>query len=84
MLQRKDDMEYIIDRFEGDMAVCETSSGSSVNLPKKLISSDAKEGDVLIKCGEIFIIDKDKTRQRRNKILQLQRRISKKSNNLDF
>lgn len=77
-------MEYIIDRFEGNMAVCETSLGNSVNLTKGLIPGDAKEGDVLIKCGEIFTIDKDKTKERRNKILKLQHRILKKSDNLDF
>lgn len=77
-------MEYIIDRFEGNMAVCETSLGNSVNLTKGLIPGNAKEGDVLIKCGEIFTIDREKTKERKNKILGLQRRISKQSDNLDF
>lgn len=77
-------MEYIIDRFEGNMVVCETSLGNRVNLPKELIPGDAKEGDVLIKCGELFTIDNNKTKERRNKILKLQYRISKQSDNFDF
>ena len=77
-------MEYIIDRFEGNMAICETSLGNRVNLLKELIPGDAKEGDVLIKHGDIFTIDREKTKERKNKILALQRRISKQSDNLDF
>jgi len=36
----------IIDRFEGDYAVVETSDGF-INIPKKDLPRNAKEGDVL-------------------------------------
>jgi len=37
----------IIDRFEGDFAVLELEDYSFVNMPKKLIPTDSKEGTVL-------------------------------------
>lgn len=40
-------MKIIIDRFEGDFAVVETSDGSTYNLPKALFKS-CTEGDVFI------------------------------------
>ena len=39
--------EAIIDRFEGDFAVCEIDEGKFVNIPKEL-AMDKKEGDTII------------------------------------
>ena len=59
---------YIIDRFEGDWAVIEMNR-QIVNLPKSLLPSDAKEGDVI----EIHIkVDVEMTEERQknaNKLL---------------
>ena len=40
----------IIDRFEGETAVCESENGF-LSLPKGKILGEAKEGDVLIPKG---------------------------------
>lgn len=40
-------MKYIIDRFEGDFAVVELPDKTIVNIPKKAIPPDAKEGSVV-------------------------------------
>ena len=55
-------MEIIIDRFEGEFAVCETDNRKTFNLPKALFEN-AKEGD-------IYIIEKDeeKTSSSRERI----------------
>jgi hypothetical protein len=56
----------IIDRFEADQAVIEFSRDeekSFFNIPKLVLPSDAKEGDVV----EINI-DKDATEKRRDRI----------------
>lgn len=38
----------ILDRFEGNFAICENKqTGKIVNIPKSLISSQAKDGDIL-------------------------------------
>lgn len=40
-------MKLIIDRFEGDFAVCEMQNGKIVNIPK-IILDNANEGDSVI------------------------------------
>lgn len=37
-------MLITIDRFEGNVAVCEMENGKFANLPKELVPSGAKEG----------------------------------------
>ena len=39
-------MKVIIDRFEGEYAICELNVGQFVNIPKVLFPN-AKEGDVI-------------------------------------
>jgi len=51
----------IIDRFEGDFAVVETSDGI-VNIPKKDMPPSAKEGDVLLLSIESNGTEKRKER----------------------
>ena len=60
--------KFIIDRFEDDWAVIETLEEPIVhfNIPINLLPQNAKEGDVL---NLDISIDKETTKQRRNKIL---------------
>lgn len=53
-------MEFIINRFEGGFAVCESKSGSIFNIPAEIFEH-AKEGDVV----RLFI-DKAETEKRKN------------------
>ncbi len=55
--------KLIIDRFEGDFAVCETESLEFVNIPKKVLPENAVEGDVIT-----VKIDGDETRERKKRI----------------
>lgn len=58
-------MKVIIDRFEGDFAVCETENRQMININKGDITFDAKEGDVLIIEGDTIELDVEETRKRK-------------------
>ena len=60
-------MKVIIDRFEGDFAVCEKEDRSMINIERSNIPQEARPGDVLnIKDGEIKI-DIEETNLRKEK-----------------
>lgn len=61
----------IIDRFEGDFAVCEIN-GKIKSINKKLLPENAKEGDCLKKRKGKYEIDTDATSLRRQEIIDLQ------------
>ncbi|HHY77025.1 MAG TPA: DUF3006 domain-containing protein [Clostridiales bacterium] len=64
-------MKYIIDRFEGEYAICQDENRKMVNIEKVRIPAEAKEGYVLIHHGDKFIIDIDETNRRKQKIQRL-------------
>ncbi len=53
----------IIDRFEGEYAVVELDDSTFVNIPKRILPNNAKEGD-FITIG----IDKEKTKNKAKEI----------------
>ncbi len=65
-------MELIIDRIESEYAVCENIDRTHVNIPLILLPEGVKEGDVIIKDENgNYVIDADKTVERRNRIKKL-------------
>ncbi|NLM42621.1 MAG: DUF3006 domain-containing protein [Clostridiales bacterium] len=64
-------MKYIIDRFEGNYAVCEDENKNMVNIEKDKIPAEATEGHVLIQQGDKYFIDLDETNRRKEKIQRL-------------
>ena len=40
-------MRIIVDRFEGNIAVVELPNGKTIDCPKELLPSDAKEGSII-------------------------------------
>ncbi len=54
----------VIDRFEGDYAVCECQ-GEIVNIRRGLIAKDAHEGDVLVWAENAYLVDIGQTKSRR-------------------
>lgn len=40
-------MEYVLDRFEGDLAVLETPERTTVDVPRSLLPAEAREGSHL-------------------------------------
>ena len=64
--------ELVIDRFESDFAVCETDDLKFVNVNKKDILSDAKEGDTLVLNNDgKYEVDVEKTENKRKEIEEL-------------
>jgi hypothetical protein len=64
-------MKVIIDRFEGDFAVCEKPDRTMLNIPKDKLPADAKEGDVLIINGEDIRVNSSATASRKKTIEKL-------------
>lgn len=59
-------MQLIIDRFEGDFAVCQNrETKEMLDLDRKLLPSDAKEGDFIeYKDGKVELLDNTALRER--------------------
>jgi len=64
-------MKAIIDRFEGNYAVCESEDGKMFNLSRSKLPSAASEGDVIIIEGDNVFIDVKATEERNRYIKEL-------------
>jgi hypothetical protein len=64
-------MKVIIDRFEGDFAVCEKEDRAMVNIEKSKLPEGVREGDVLVNEGDRFFVDQDETQERKKRIRQM-------------
>ncbi|WP_040196563.1 DUF3006 domain-containing protein [Candidatus Soleaferrea massiliensis] len=64
-----------IDRFEGGKAVCETDARKHILIPLDQLPAGAKEGDCLDIDGGVIVINHEETDRRRQKALELQRRL---------
>jgi len=60
-------LKAVIDRFEGNYAVCETDNKKMINVAKSMIPPGAMEGDVLIINGINAIIDIEETKRLKSK-----------------
>ncbi len=77
-------MPYILDRFEdNDLAVLETDDGTTQDVPRAQVPSEAKEGDVLVELpeneldGELrYAVDFDATDARQREVSDLRDSIS--------
>lgn len=58
-------MKVIIDRFEGNFAVCEMENRSRINLEKDKLPRGAIEGAVLNIDGNTIFVDKEDTERRK-------------------
>jgi hypothetical protein len=50
-------IQAVIDRFEGDIAVCEKSDRTMFNIPRNKLPSDAREGDVINIDKDVIEVD---------------------------
>ncbi|NLZ48065.1 MAG: DUF3006 domain-containing protein [Clostridiales bacterium] len=64
-------MKVVIDRFEGEYAVCEKNDRTMIDIERIKLPPEAKEGDVLeIKENQITI-DREATDKRKKEIEEL-------------
>ena len=61
-------MKVTIDRFEGNLAVCEKTDRTMINISRDKIPAEAKEGDILIIEGDNTQIDINGTAKRKKVI----------------
>ena len=75
--------KYIIDRFEGDFAVCENyDTEEIIDILKEKLPNDAKEGDILLKNdNENFCIDYEETKLRKERMEILKKSLKKNKEN---
>lgn len=55
----------IIDRFEGDWALCESSQGEIISIARSQLPPEATVGDLLQLTDDNYYLDREATRQRR-------------------
>ncbi len=60
----------ILERFEGDFALIEIN-GEISKISRKYVDDSVCAGDVLVKKGDIYYSDLDKTKARRKKLAEL-------------
>lgn len=73
---KMDTKEYTIDRFEGDIAVCEDRENNKmINIKKENLPQGAKEGSVLKYENGKYSLDKEKEEE-------ISKRIKEKMDNL--
>ena len=73
-------MRMVIDRFEGDYAVCERDDRTMLNINKNKLPAEAKEGDVLIVDGDAISIDLMETSKRKEQANKLMEKLFKTNN----
>ena len=59
---------FIVDRIEEESIVLEDYEGEIIVIDKDKVKSIPLEGDILVKDGDLFFVDIEETRKRREKI----------------
>lgn len=69
-----DNSYLIIDRIEGDIAICEDSGKNHLDIPMADISGSVKEGDLLYRNsnGSGYVVDSEETERRRRELFRRQ------------
>ncbi len=75
-------MRVVIDRFEGDFAVCEKEDRTMLNIKRGKLPASANEGDVLIIDGEMIEIDVAETAKKKQFVEKLAEDIWRDSNKI--
>ena len=73
------DMVVIIDRFEGEIAVCEKGDRTMISLPRSRLPPEAREGDVVIIENQTARIDQAATAARKRSAEEKLRQIMRKT-----
>ncbi len=77
----KKNFKLSVDRIEEGFAICQDlHTEDMISLSVELLPNDIKEGDILVKKDDgSFFVNKEETSKRRNKIVDLQDRIFRKT-----
>ena len=70
---------YAVDRIESNTVICEClQTGKSIAIDKKHLPFNVKEGDILLKNDEGFVLDKAQTQQRRERLTTRMNKLFRK------
>lgn len=64
-------MRYIVDRIEECFVLCENEQGEFINIERKKLPENVREGDVIMQKGNSFVIDIEETKKRKEYIEKL-------------
>jgi pyruvate kinase len=64
-------MRVIVDRFEGELAVCEKEDKSMIDISRKELPEEVQVGDVLVIENGQTRIDYEETKNRKQRIEKL-------------
>jgi hypothetical protein len=68
--------KFIIDRFEGNYALCEDEVKASTKIPKYKLPLECREGDALILNSDgMYHIDKSETKANESRIREKMNRL---------
>ncbi|MCL1903265.1 MAG: DUF3006 domain-containing protein [Oscillospiraceae bacterium] len=66
----------IVERFEGDIAIIEdTNNSKHIEVDRELLPQSVKEGDVLELREGLYIVDENKTAEKRRAIAERLRKL---------
>lgn len=68
---------FILDRFEGEFAVCEDENGDMRSIAKAELPKNIKEGDVLRFDGSGYSFDAERTSLRQERVKKLLSRLKR-------
>ena len=67
---------YAVDRIEGSTVICEClQTGKSITIDRKHLPFKVKEGDILRKNDEGFVLDEAQTQQRKKRLTARMNRL---------
>ncbi|MBQ3552666.1 MAG: DUF3006 domain-containing protein [Clostridia bacterium] len=69
---------FVLDRFEGEFALCEDEDGNMKRIGKSALPQNIKEGDVLRFDGCSYVFDAERTKERQERIRKLLSRLKRK------
>ncbi|OSA92500.1 UNVERIFIED_ORG: hypothetical protein B2H93_14595 [Clostridium botulinum] len=69
--------KYIVDRIEENHVILESFNGYMIDIMRSKTKGDIKDGDILIKNGDIFIIDVEETLKRKQAINKMMKNMWK-------
>ena len=64
-------MMYIVDRFEGEFAICEDDNKKMHPIKKAELPKDVREGDCIRVIEHGYVIDVEATKERKEKVSKL-------------
>lgn len=68
-------MIFIVDRFEGEFAVCEDEQRNIHRIKKEQLSDQIKEGDCICWKDNQYVVDVDATKKRKEKINEWMKKV---------